>query len=292
NGKEIFSPKYKTVGFQNGLFKIEKADGTWNICDKTGAMKLGWTKATDVKITSKVVLFENADGNRAIIYDRSTWKTVQAIEITHDEMAKEVEDANRDKGTKIHGYETQAAMHARIIRTIPRYFAPKAESKAAIKRGDKEIVSWYGTGKWLDPHSSLLGWPQGMFPELGEDPYAETPDELYFLVYDTGRERPYLIWVPADQSDKYFMKINGEKCGYIEITPSPLHPTRLMMCRTEDDVEHPVWVWGAPLIHRVAPNDSWKKNTEAIEKREELAKAHLNCPHCIEQSRIYDEKNK
>jgi hypothetical protein len=120
NGKKVLSPVFKTVGFQNGLFRIEKTDGTWNVCDKTGAMKLDWIPASGVKISDSFVLFENADGNKAISYDRSTWQVVQATEITYEEMYKEVEKANADKGTKIHGYESLAQENLRKYRTQPR----------------------------------------------------------------------------------------------------------------------------------------------------------------------------
>jgi hypothetical protein len=120
DGKTVLSPIFKTVGFQNGLFKIEKTDGTWNVCDKTGAMKLDWIPASGVKISDSFVLFENADGNKALSYDRSTWQVVQATEITYDDMYKEVEKANADKGTKIHGYESLAQENLRKYRTQPR----------------------------------------------------------------------------------------------------------------------------------------------------------------------------
>jgi hypothetical protein len=120
NGKKVLSPVFKTVGFQNGLFRIEKTDGTWNVCDKTGAMKLDWIPASGVKISDSFVLFENADGNKAISYDRSTWQVVQATEITYEQMYKEVEKANADKGTKIHGYESLAQENLRKYRTQPR----------------------------------------------------------------------------------------------------------------------------------------------------------------------------
>ncbi|MDR1983861.1 MAG: hypothetical protein LBQ28_03440 [Prevotellaceae bacterium] len=292
NGNKLLVPIFKTIGFQNGLFKIEKDDGTWNVCDKTGAMQLDWIPASDVKITEKHVLFEKANGGvEALIYNRADWTVTKATEITYDDMYKEVEKANADKGTKIHGYESLGALNIRLVSTIPHYIAPKAGRKAVIKRGSNEIVSWTGTGKWLNPHESIAGWPSGTFPNLGEDPYRETPTELYFLAHDTEKKCSYILWVEADESDKYFIQINGEKRGYVKITPSQLHPTRLMMCQTEDGVEHPVWVWGPPLINRVVPNDSWT-SAEKTKKREELAKAHLNCTHCIEQSRIYDEKNK
>ncbi|MDR1887113.1 MAG: hypothetical protein LBQ70_04280 [Prevotellaceae bacterium] len=108
NGKEVFSPKYKTVGFQNGLFKIGKTDGTWNVCDKDGAMKLDWIPASDVKITESFVLFEKANGGvEALIYNRADWTVTKATPITYDDMYKEVKAKNAGKGTSFNPTTTQ-----------------------------------------------------------------------------------------------------------------------------------------------------------------------------------------
>jgi flagellar hook-associated protein FlgK len=121
NGKTVLSEKYKTIGLQSGLFKVENIEGKWNVCDKAGAFKLkNWVKATGVKISSDFVLFENADGKMALTYDRATWTPVKATETTYDAMYKEVEAANAGKGTKIHGYETAAQEAERKYQTQPR----------------------------------------------------------------------------------------------------------------------------------------------------------------------------
>jgi hypothetical protein len=85
------------------------------------------------------VLFENADGNKAIIYDRSTWKTVQATEITYDEMYDEVKKASADKGTTIHGYESLAQENLRKYRTQPR--VERKNGVYYIMFRDKEVVN-------------------------------------------------------------------------------------------------------------------------------------------------------
>jgi hypothetical protein len=67
------------------------------------------------------VLFEKANGGaEALIYNRADWTVTKATEITYDDMYKEVEKANADKGTKIHGYESLAQENLRKYRTQPR----------------------------------------------------------------------------------------------------------------------------------------------------------------------------
>ncbi|MDR1055825.1 MAG: hypothetical protein LBL90_08405 [Prevotellaceae bacterium] len=101
NGVEIISPKFKTIGFQNGLFKVKGWDGDWMVIDKDGSDKVpNWVKASDVKISEKFVLFEKHNGGtEALIYDRATWEVVKAKEITYDDMYKQAMAANADKGT-------------------------------------------------------------------------------------------------------------------------------------------------------------------------------------------------
>lgn len=291
NGMEIIEPGFKTVGFQNGLFKLEDWQGNWMVIDAEGNNKLSdWTKASDVKISESFVVLEKVAGGKDIIYDRATWKLVTAKETTYDDMFKEVEAANASKGTKIHGYEPNYEIYSRLLKTVPHYIPTKTSGgKSFIKRDGKEIVSWTGTGKWLDPNEGLFGDPSGKFPKLGKYPYRNEPQELYFLAHKSEENCAYVIWVLADGSDKYYTMINGKKRGYVKITPHQQYLTRLMMCQTADGVEHPIWVWGQPLINAIVPNESWTDG-ESTKKREEIAKPHVNCPHCIEQSKIYNER--
>lgn len=120
NGEEILSPQYKSVDFQNGLFKLQSIEGEWIVCDSKGDFKTKWTKASDVKVSEKFVLFENADGNKALAYDRRTWKVTVAKEITAQSMYDEIMERNREKGTSFVGHESQAEKAVRIYNTQPR----------------------------------------------------------------------------------------------------------------------------------------------------------------------------
>jgi len=122
NGNEIIEPGYKTVAFQNGLFKLEDWDNIWMVIDKDGSNKVpNWVKASDVKISEGFVLFEKYNGGvEALIYDRSTWSVVKAQATTYDAMAAEVRARYEGDGSTIVGYETLAEKNDRIYRTQPR----------------------------------------------------------------------------------------------------------------------------------------------------------------------------
>jgi hypothetical protein len=296
DGKVVLPDKYKTVELQDGLFKVENTDGQWNVCDKTGSFKLEeWVKATDVKITSDIVLFEKAAaGNMAITYNRNTWKSVGAQEITADDIynaAVAAQDKKSGGHFRIHGHESLAEKNSRYYRTKPRIVY--SGGMVAIKRGsDINIIpSWAGDAKWLKSNVNEVGYGNE-YADVDEDAdRKEKSREWYLLAEYSDDNTASILWIPADESDKFEIRINGQECGYVKITPHPLHPLRLMMCQTEDGVEHPIWVWGEPLINDLVPHESYNSG-DKTKKREELAKQHADCPHCIEQSKIYNEKNK
>jgi hypothetical protein len=287
NGKEVLKPQYQSVGFSNGLFKVQQAD-TWNVCGADGKMAFSpWIKAKDVKITDRFILFEEADGAKAVTYDRSTGKAVQATETSYDAMRAEMDKKYKDDPNRIHGVESQGELSYRLYSTYPHYVYDKLSAESSIKISNKYIVNWWrGTGEWLYPDKNYPHWYK--FPYLGKPPYREDLTELYFLLNDTKAERSSIIWVDYKEK-KYYTKINGKESGYVKITPHPSYTTRIMMCQTEDGVEHPIWVWGRPLIDAIVPNESWNEDKKGLE---EIAKPHLNCPHCIEQSKKYNEKKK
>lgn len=292
DGVEIVEAGYKTVAFESGLFKLEDWQGNWMVIDQEGNDKLPkWSKASDIKISENHVILEKANGNKALIYDRKTWNLITAKEITYDDMYEETKKRlAEENGTPVLNYETAAEKSRRIYRTKPRYVAPKLSiDKASIVRGSNVIVSWTGKGEWLYPHRNLYGGSGGDFPYLGEDPYTTPLKELYFLLRNTEDNRNYVIWIMGDETDRYRITINGKKAGYVKITPHPMLPTRLMLCQTTDGVEHPIWAWGEPLINNLVPHESFNKGEET-KKREALAKPHLNCSHCMQQSKIYNEK--
>ena len=37
-GKVVFDERYKTVDFQDWLFKVENTSGEWNVCNASGAI--------------------------------------------------------------------------------------------------------------------------------------------------------------------------------------------------------------------------------------------------------------
>jgi hypothetical protein len=170
NGHEVIEPGYKTVAFQNGLFKLEDWDNNWMVIDKDGNDKVPkWVKASDVKISEGFVLFEKANGGvEALIYDRSTWAVVKAKETSYDAMHDEIVEANRHKGTSIHDYEGELERNQRIYRTQPRIVHKNGKDYLMFREVEvgtsAELVSlnvdfdadgrWYfklksgNTGKW------------------------------------------------------------------------------------------------------------------------------------------------
>jgi hypothetical protein len=140
NGNEVIEPGYKTVAFQNGLFKLEDWDNNWMVIDKDGNDKVPkWVKASDVKISEGFVLFEKANGGvEALIYDRSTWAVVKAKETSYDDMAAEVKAKYEGDGSTIPGYETLSERNQRIYRTQPRVV--HKNGKDYIMFRDKDLI--------------------------------------------------------------------------------------------------------------------------------------------------------
>jgi hypothetical protein len=130
NGKEVLTPRYEHVGFQNGLFKAQKGD-TWNVCDQTGKFKLSeWVKASGVKMSEKFVVFEGVNGSKeALIYERATWTITKATEISYDDMYNQGV-ANANPGSRITGYESLAQENRRKYQTQPR----------VVYKNDKDVL--------------------------------------------------------------------------------------------------------------------------------------------------------
>jgi hypothetical protein len=136
NGKEVLKPQYQSVGFSNGLFKVQQAD-TWNVCGADGKMAFSpWIKAKDVKITDRFILFEEADGAKAVTYDRSTGKAVQATEITADAMKAEMD---KKYGNEVFsGRKSLAEINLEIWKTQPR--VERKGKDYAIMFQDKQVT--------------------------------------------------------------------------------------------------------------------------------------------------------
>lgn len=121
NGKQELPPNFKSIAYQNGLYILCDMEGLWNVADaKVNVILEDWFKCAGVKVTEKFVLFEKADGNKAIIYDRATWTLTTAKETTYDAMYEESKAKYAGQGTSISNYETAAEESRRLWNTQPR----------------------------------------------------------------------------------------------------------------------------------------------------------------------------
>lgn len=77
NGTEIFSPQYKSVSYQKGLFVLESIEREWAVSDAQGDIKTRWVEATKVSVMEDFVLFEKTGSRRVIVYDRNTWEETE-----------------------------------------------------------------------------------------------------------------------------------------------------------------------------------------------------------------------
>ena len=136
----VLEPQYRNVYFQNGLFLLEGIEGRWVVCDKTGDIKTDFIKASGVKVTAQHVLFENAKGNDAVIYDRSTWQQVKAQQITAQDMYEETKKARAGRGTSFNPKTAQQRIAVDQAEKVSAEEPFGAFSFSTNSQGQQELI--------------------------------------------------------------------------------------------------------------------------------------------------------
>jgi|GEM_PF-3182320 hypothetical protein len=202
-GKVVFGERYKTVDFQDGLFKVENTNGEWNVCDASGNMKLKWIKATGVSISGNFVLFLNADGNKAISYNRTDWSIVQAQETTYENMADEITKRNAGKGLSIQGYESSIQKRMRRYNTQPQI---SSDGKRLTFRGET-----------IHTGLEVKSMNNEQYGKAKYDGEYDSDGRLYFMFKSPETEKWGVVYFKEERPQKGYKAIDFiyEKIEYV-----------------------------------------------------------------------------
>jgi hypothetical protein len=174
------------------------------------------------------VLFEKANGGaEALIYNRADWTVTKATEITYDDMYREVEKANADKGTKIHGYESLAQENLRKYRTQPR--VERKNGKDYVMFRDVEVV-----------------YAQEIV-SLNTDFNAE--DRWYFKVQSAKTGRWAVYFVKKENPAEIYRSINF---NYVKIE-SANNGWQMLNCYLPDGTVELLWYDGSTTAEKSIP---------------------------------------
>lgn len=215
DGKKILGEQYKTINFQNGLFKLENTNGQWNVCDKSGSLKLNnWIKAKDVKITDKFVLFEEADDKMSITYERATWQIVEATKTTYDAMYEETKSKSVQKGTSFNTTTAQqriAVKQAEAASTAAPFgafsFRTNSEGKQELIVDDEILFTATSFDLFLEERFSLSG---GISITNNVNFYKKTGRWIFRVEMADGRRKQYGLYI-LDINDKDGKKVVAGK---------------------------------------------------------------------------------
>jgi hypothetical protein len=231
NGKTVLQKKYTSIDLKDGLFKVENASGEWNVCDKSGSFKLKeWIKATDVKISSNIVLFEKIDGgNMGRAYDRTTWTQVQATETTEEDIYKAVAEAkDRDNvGLKIHGYESYAQENRRKYLTQPR--VERRNGKCYLMFRDTEV----GYAKEI----------------ISLNTKFDADDRWYFKAQNSTSQKWGVVVVQKENPTKLWVSI---KFDYVKIEDAN-NGYQVLNCYLPDGTKVDLWYDGSTTEQKTVP---------------------------------------